>query len=56
MEDEEMDVNEGWRGNLRRRLWKLTCTRAALNVIGLPHTLSAIYSSFCLNPIMFRTH
>ena len=33
-EDEAMDVEsiETWIGNPKRRLWKTTCTRAALNV------------------------
>lgn len=29
--DDEDDA-EGWQGNQRRRLWKTTCIRAALNV------------------------
>ena len=34
-EDDEMDDAEdfgSWQGNQRRKLWKSTCTRAALNV------------------------
>lgn len=27
-----MDLDEGWSGNMRRKLWKTTCTRAVLNV------------------------
>ncbi|KAI0942549.1 hypothetical protein AcW1_003147 [Taiwanofungus camphoratus] len=49
MEDEEMDVNEGWRGNLRRRLWKLTCTRAALNQ-ALSPTERALYAALAPSP------
>ncbi|KZT66080.1 hypothetical protein DAEQUDRAFT_813825 [Daedalea quercina L-15889] len=36
VEVDDMDVDEGWRGNLRRKLWKTTCTRAALNQSLLP--------------------
>lgn len=31
-EDAMEDDDEGWQGNRRRKLWKSTCTRAALNV------------------------
>ena len=33
--DDDGDA-EGWLGNRRRKLWKSTCTRAALNVRGIP--------------------
>lgn len=31
-EDAMDDTPEGWLGNRKRRLWKSTCIRAALNV------------------------
>ena len=32
VEERERERDEGWRGTVRRQLWKATCTRAALNV------------------------
>ncbi len=32
MEDEDADDSQQWRGNVRRRMWKNTCERVALNV------------------------
>lgn len=31
-EAEDAEFAEGWGGNKRRKLWKASCTRAALNV------------------------
>lgn len=32
MEDEDAEDSQQWRGNVRRRMWKTVCQRAALNV------------------------
>ncbi|CCM01547.1 uncharacterized protein FIBRA_03605 [Fibroporia radiculosa] len=47
--EEEMEVDEGWRGNLRRKLWKTTCTRAALNQ-SLPPAERALYAALAPSP------
>lgn len=47
MDDE--DDAEGWQGNQRRRLWKTTCIRAALNP-NLPHPERAIYAALAPTP------
>ncbi|KAH9929251.1 nuclear pore protein 84/107 [Fomitopsis serialis] len=47
--EDEMDVDEGWRGNLRRKLWKTTCTRAALNQ-NLSPTERALYAALAPSP------
>ncbi|TFY52382.1 hypothetical protein EVJ58_g10050 [Rhodofomes roseus] len=48
--EDEMDVvDEGWRGNLRRKLWKTACTRAALNQ-NLSPTERALYAALAPSP------
>ena len=32
MDDEDLEDSQHWRGNVRRRMWKTVCHRAALNV------------------------
>ncbi|EPS94050.1 hypothetical protein FOMPIDRAFT_1044042 [Fomitopsis schrenkii] len=50
-EDEENDmvVDDGWRGNLRRKLWKTTCTRVALDQ-NLSPTERALYAALAPSP------
>lgn len=43
---EDEDDAEGWQGNRRRRLWKSTCIKAALNVESpFPHLFNLSYIS-----------
>ncbi|EPQ52913.1 hypothetical protein GLOTRDRAFT_78934 [Gloeophyllum trabeum ATCC 11539] len=48
-EMETEDDFDGWRGNRRRRLWKTTCTRAALNP-SLPDQERALYAALVPTP------
>ncbi|KAH9951311.1 nuclear pore protein 84/107 [Amylocystis lapponica] len=48
-EEDAMEEDEGWRGNLRRKLWKTTCTRAALNQTLSP-TERALYAALAPSP------
>ncbi|KZT29989.1 hypothetical protein NEOLEDRAFT_1126698 [Neolentinus lepideus HHB14362 ss-1] len=40
---------EGWRGNRRRKLWKLTCTKAALNP-AIPDQDRVLYAALAPSP------
>lgn len=48
-DDESMYTEEGWRGNLRRKLWKTACTRAALNQ-SLSPTERGLYAALAPSP------
>ncbi|KAF8343282.1 107-domain-containing protein [Amanita rubescens] len=50
-EDEAMD-NYVWSGNRHRKLWKSTCTRAALNP-NLPKLERTLYAALCPSPQTF---
>ncbi|OBZ72749.1 hypothetical protein A0H81_06689 [Grifola frondosa] len=47
--DAEDVEDEGWRGNVRRRLWKTACTRAALNK-SLSPTERALFAALAPSP------
>jgi nuclear pore complex protein Nup107 len=45
-DDAMEDDDASWQGNRRRKLWKSTCTRAALNVSTISFTLPMLVSHF----------
>ncbi|KZT02139.1 uncharacterized protein LAESUDRAFT_717045 [Laetiporus sulphureus 93-53] len=53
---DSMDLDEGWTSNVRRKLWKTTCMRAALNVHfslqtpALSTTERALYAALAPSP------
>ncbi|KAI9454791.1 nuclear pore protein 84/107 [Boletus coccyginus] len=50
---EDEDDAEGWQGNRRRRLWKSTCVKAALNP-NLPDPERALYAALVPTPQTFN--
>ncbi|KAH7906565.1 nuclear pore protein 84/107 [Hygrophoropsis aurantiaca] len=49
---EDIDDAEGWQGNQRRKLWKATCARAALNS-NLPSPERSLYAALAPCPQTF---
>ncbi|KAH7921000.1 nuclear pore protein 84/107 [Leucogyrophana mollusca] len=49
---DDVDDAEGWQGNRRRKLWKSTCARAALNT-SLPDPERALYAALAPCPQTF---
>ncbi|KAF9244485.1 107-domain-containing protein [Melanogaster broomeanus] len=52
IEEEEDEDAEGWQGNRRRRLWKSTCAKAALNP-NLPDSERVLYAALAPTPQTF---
>ncbi|KAF8631636.1 hypothetical protein AX15_002275 [Amanita polypyramis BW_CC] len=50
--DQDSSALDIWSGNRHRKLWKETCTRAALNP-DLPSSERALYSALCPSPQTF---
>ncbi|KAF9488030.1 nuclear pore protein 84/107 [Pleurotus eryngii] len=48
-DDDEADETDAWQGNRRRRLWKSTCVRAALNP-ALPQSERVLFSALAPSP------
>ncbi|RDX54330.1 hypothetical protein OH76DRAFT_1341693 [Lentinus brumalis] len=58
MEDEDADDSQQWRGNVRRRMWKNTCERVALNQ-DLPSAERALYAALApsaVTSIVLKAH